>query len=281
MKLLMLGCFFTFTAMAYIGSQAQPQSPDNADSEFTKLADRYFDQYYFPFNPTQGTYAGFHQYDGQLENYSRSAINRQVAMLKDFERQVGGTDSAKLSPEQSTDRQLVLGDIRSRLLTLEEIRPWEKNPDYYSSGITQSIFTIMERKFAPADERLKSVIAREKLIPAVFEAARQNLKDPPAVYADVALEQLPGIIRFFQNDVPAAFQDAKDAGVMADFRAANQKVIEALGQYQNFVEKDLKPKAHGDFRLSCQRACQHQVRDVGAGDQEHQAERRHDEHEQG
>ena len=41
-----------------------------------------------------------------------------------------------------------------------------------------------------------------------------------------------------------------------------------------------KRQAHGNFRLSCQRARQHQVRDVRGGDQEHQAERRHDEHEQ-
>jgi uncharacterized protein (DUF885 family) len=107
----------------------------------------------------------------------------------------------------------------------------------------------MERNFAPADQRLKSVTAREKLVPAVFDAARKNLKNPPPVYVDVALEQLPGMIRFFQNDVPAAFKDAKDAGVLSDFRAANQKVIDALGQYQNFVEKELKPKARGDFRI--------------------------------
>jgi uncharacterized protein (DUF885 family) len=238
--------------MAYLVDLARAQSPATAGSEFVNLADQYFDQYYFPFNPTSGTNVGFHQYDSQLEDYSRSGINRQIALLKKFEQQVDRIDPAKLSLQESTDRQLVLDDIRSRLLTLEEIRPWEKNPDYYSSGITVSVFTIMERKFAPADQRLKSLTAREKLIPAVFDAARQNLKNSPLVYVDVALEQLPGIIRFFQNDVPAAFQDAKDPGVLADFRAANQKVIDALGQYQNFVEKELKPKAHGDFRIGAE-----------------------------
>lgn len=161
MKLLMLGCAVIFTAMAYLESQARPQSPASADSEFTKLADRYFDEYYFPFNPTQGTLTGFHQYDSQLEDYSRSGVDRQITALQNFERQVGSIDPAKLSLEQSTDRQLVLGDIRSRLLTLENIRPWEKNPDYYSSGVTQSIFAIMERKFAPPDQRLKDLTARE------------------------------------------------------------------------------------------------------------------------
>ena len=252
MKLLILGCLSIFTSMAYLVDLARAQSPATADSEFVNLADQYFDQYYFPFNPTSGTNVGFHQYDSQLEDYSRSGINRQIALLKKFEQQVDRIDPAKLSLQESTDRQLVLDDVRSRLLTLEEIRPWEKNPDYYSSGITVSVFTIMERKFAPADQRLKSLTAREKLIPAVFDAARQNLKNSPSVYVDVALEQLPGIIRFFQNDVPAAFQDAKDPGVLADFRAANQKVIDALGQYQNFVEKELKPKAHGDFRIGAE-----------------------------
>jgi len=251
-KLLILGCLSIFTSMAYLVDLARAQSPATADSEFVNLADQYFDQYYFPFNPTSGTNVGFHQYDSQLEDYSRSGINRQIALLKKFEQQVDRIDPAKLSLQESTDRQLVLDDVRSRLLTLEEIRPWEKNPDYYSSGITVSVFTIMERKFAPADQRLKSLTAREKLIPAVFDAARQNLKNSPSVYVDVALEQLPGIIRFFQNDVPAAFQDAKDPGVLADFRAANQKVIDALGQYQNFVEKELKPKAHGDFRIGAE-----------------------------
>jgi uncharacterized protein (DUF885 family) len=252
MKCFMLGCVVILTAMAYLGGQAGAQSPAGDDSEFAKLADRYFDQYYFPFNPSLGTFDGFHQYDSQLEDYSRPAVNRQVVMLRDFQQKVERIDPSKLSLDQSIDRQLVLGDIRSRLLTLDKIRPWEKNPDYYSSGITQSIFNIMERKFAPAEERLKAVTAREKLIPAVFDAARQNLKNPPPVYVEVALEQLPGIIRFFQKDVPAAFQDVQDAGVVNDFRAANRKVIDSLGQYQNYVEKELKPKAHGDFRIGAE-----------------------------
>ena len=96
--------------------------------------------------------------------------------------------------------------------SFETIRPWEKNPDTYSSGIANSAFVLMERKFAPADDRLRSLIAREKQMPAVFMAARQNLKNPPRVYTEIALEQLPDIISFFENDVPEAFTDAKDPG---------------------------------------------------------------------
>ena len=164
--------------------------------DFATLADRYFDEYYFKFNPTQGTAAGFHQYDNQLEDYSRASVDRQIALLKKFkdefsrEHAPAGGGSLALS----IDRALIVHDINSRLHSLENIRPWEKNPDMYSGGVTGSVFLVMARTFAPPEQRLKSVIAREKQVPAVFQAARQNLKNPPPIYVDIALEQVPGLI---------------------------------------------------------------------------------------
>ena len=158
----------------------------------------------------------------------------------------------QLSAAQRVDQWLLLNDINARLLTLENIRPWEKNPDIYSSSITNSIFVIMARTFAPPPQRLKSVIAREKQVPAVFQAARQNLKNPPPIYVDVALEQIPGIISFFQNDVPEAFKNVKDQALLAQFHASNQKVMDELKSYQEWLQKDLKPQAHGDFRIGAE-----------------------------
>ncbi len=216
-----------------------------------QLADRYFDEYYFKFNPSAGTQAGFHQYDDQLENYSRATIDHQIAVLKKFKEEFsrGYTQIGGDSYSVWIDRTLLVDDINSRLLTLENIRPWEKNPDMYSSGVTGSIFAIMARTFAPPDQRLKSVVAREKQIPAVFQAARQNLKNPPPIFVDVALEQIPGIVSFFKKDVPAAFKDVKDPALLKEFEDSNQKVMDELKSYQQWLEKDLKPRAHGDFRL--------------------------------
>jgi len=216
----------------------------------------YFYDYYFPFNPTAGTAAGFHQYDTQLEDYSRASIDRQIAMLKKFKSEHRpyplGPDDGGAKVAEWIDYNLILNNVNSTLLTLEQIRPWEKNPDVYSSGITNSIFVIMARTFAPPDERLKSVIAREKQMPSVFQAARQNLKNPPPIYVNVALEQIPGIIGFFQKDVPEAFKDVKDQALLAEFRASNQKVMDELKAYGQWIEKELKPRAHGDFRIGAE-----------------------------
>ena len=47
--------------------------------QLEKASDEYFDQVYFRYAPSSGTLAGFHQYDTQLENYSRPAIDAQIS----------------------------------------------------------------------------------------------------------------------------------------------------------------------------------------------------------
>jgi uncharacterized protein (DUF885 family) len=245
---------FFAVLLAALAMQAQhsamPASDSaNNDKVFNSLADQYFDKYYFKFNPSAGTAAGFHQYDSQLEDYSKASLDQQITTLKNFQKVIAKIDPLQLSAATQVDHTLVLNDINARLLSLESIRPWEKNPDLYSSGVTNSIFVIMARTFAPPAERLKSVIAREKQVPVVFQAARQNLRNPPPIYVDVALEQIPGLISFFQKDVPEAFKDVKDQALLAQFQAANQKVMDELKSYGQWMEKELKLQAHGDFRI--------------------------------
>ena len=248
----MKSIIFVVVLLAASAAEAQHHAPAasaNNDKVFASLADQYFDKYYFKFNPSSATAAGFHQYDTQLEDYSRASLDQQITTLKNFQKVIAKIDPLQLSAATRIDHALVLNDINARLLTLENIRPWEKNPDLYSSGTTNSIFLIMARTFAPPADRLKSVIAREKQIPAVFQAARKNLKNPPPIYVDVALEQIPGIIGFFQKDVPEAFKDVKDQALLAQFQSANQKVMDELKSYGQWMEKELKPTAHGDFRI--------------------------------
>jgi uncharacterized protein (DUF885 family) len=206
------------------------------------LTDRFFDEYYFPFNPTSATSAGIHKYDGQLEDYSKAGVDARVAKLKQFE-----AEFAKLPPDP--DRDLVLSTIRAGLLEYQTVRSWERNPDIYSSGITGSAFTIMSRTFAPPEVRLRSLIERERKMPQVLAAARVNLKNPPKIYTEIAIQQAPGIISFFEKDVPLAFKAVTDPKLLAEFRAANDAVIKALTDYQNYLKTDMLPRSNGDFRL--------------------------------
>jgi hypothetical protein len=192
--------------------------------------DRFFDDVYFKFSPTAGTSSGFHQYDTQLEDYSKAGIDAQSKALHQAEKEFAAMPA-------DPDRDLILSYIRATLLDIEQVRTWEKNPDTYSSGVTNSVFVIMSRTFAPPADRLKSVIARERQFPAVFDAARANLKNPPRIYTEIAIEQLPGIVSFFQNDVPSAFKEVKDPALLAEFKKSNDQAMDVLKRYQEFLQK--------------------------------------------
>ena len=222
---------------------------DAVQQQFQKVSDEYFDKLYFPNQPTIGTLSGYHQYDTQLEDYSHKKIDAWIADLVFFERRVESIPAGGLDETMRGDREMVLSSIRSTLLTLSTIRPWEKNPDSYSGGISNGAFSLMERKFASPDERLRSLIAREKLMPSRLDEARVNLKNPPHISTEIAIEQLPGIISFFEHDVPSAFTNAKNPATKAEFAQTNAAVIAALKGYLDWLKSDMLPKSNGDFRI--------------------------------
>ncbi len=232
---------------------AQHLSADGGVQTFNFIADQFFSDVFFHFAPTAATTAGLHQYDTQLEDFSAANIQKEIAALHTYEKKVEAIDPSALDASVAGDRQILLNNIRSELLTLEVIRPWEKNPDIYSSGITNAAFVIMERPYASTNIRLRALVEREKQMPQLLLEARKNLKNPPHIYTEIALEQIDDDISFFQNDVPSAFLSGSDAATddeaKAAFAKSNAAVIDALKSYSAWMKSDLLPRSNGDYKL--------------------------------
>jgi uncharacterized protein (DUF885 family) len=221
--------------------------PAPADS-WDQLADDYINQH-LVFSPTASTQLGVHTHDAELDDYSAASLGKQVAWLEQFEKRVLAFDPGSLSAINAADRELLLNSIHANLLELQVVRTFAKNPDTYSSGAAGSVYVIMSRRFAPADDRLRSVIAREKQFPRFFADARANLQGVPRIYTEIALEQLPGTIGFFEKDVPAAFVDAADPAAKSAFAESNAAAIKILREYSDWLKSDLLPRSNGDFRI--------------------------------
>ena len=218
---------------------------------FQQLVDSYFDDY-FKANPSQATSVGFHQYDHQLEDFSLAAHQRYRSRLLAYLREFQTINPRTLSQNDRDDREIMIASIQSILLEEDRVQMWRKNPDNYSSAVTGTIFSIVKRDFAPAEERLRSVIEREKQIPRALLQARDVLHDPPKIYTDIAIEQLPGNIDFFQTTVPEAFKDVKNAALVAEFKSSNEGAINALKNYLSWLQKDLLPRSNGAFAIGAE-----------------------------
>lgn len=247
-------CLLTLTssvsgaAPAAVPAVASAAAPRAADAAVLALAQEYFDRFYFPANPTTATLSGVHRYDDKLEDLSKDGIRRQVVALRGYLKRFQALPETGLSERVRGDRELMIASIQSSLLTLEVLKFWQK-ADIYSSAITGSAYSIMQRDYAPAAERLRALIARQKAMPAVLDAGRANIVDPPRIYTEIALDQIDGSISFFRDDLPLAFAGVTDADLKAQFRASNAAVIKALERYAAWMKRDLLPRSHGEFRI--------------------------------
>ena len=229
---------------------ALPANAAGADqgSAFRALVDRFYDAA-LPYEPSFATSLGIHDYDRQIEDYSQGNIQTEIRGLHYYMSKFDAFPADGLDQSTQGDLLMMRNSMRSQLLMFETVKMWQKNPDMYSSGITGSAFSLMEREFASPDDRLRSLIAREQQMPKVLDEARRNLENPPQIYTEIALEQVPGDISFFQNDVPSAFAKATNPELKAQFAKSNAVVIAALASYGQWMKTDLLPRSHGDFRF--------------------------------
>jgi uncharacterized protein (DUF885 family) len=239
----LLACF----ALGICGSTAAgtPAASPGA-AAYEKLAVEILNDIYAR-GPTFATDLGLHEYDGRLEDFAKAAVDDEVAAIDRFSKALQEIDAKSLSLDNRLDRELLLHSLESRRIDATEIRGWARNPDVYSSAITNSAYSLVKRDYAPAAERMKALIAREKAMPAALAEARRNLDNPPRIYTEIAIEQLDGNREFFRTAVVEAFAEVKDAALQAEFSKANDAVVAALGDYKTWLQDDLLPRSKGDF----------------------------------
>jgi uncharacterized protein (DUF885 family) len=230
------------------GSKPAQKPQPSADQAFDALVDKYLEGLNH-FSPTRATREGFHQYDAELPAYSRREIAAEVTRSKACLAEFARIPKGSLSKENRFDARLLEGFVRGHLLDLEEIRLWEKDPNFYNGVISQALFVLIQRDFAPADERLRSLIARERRVPEILRNARANVSNPPEIYTTIAVRQVQSEIQFLKNDLPQAISGARGVALRADFQQVNQQAIEAYEKFLEYLKTDLAPRSRGPFAI--------------------------------
>jgi uncharacterized protein (DUF885 family) len=249
-KTLLVAAVLSIVGFALAQAPGGRSSESGADPAFARFVDDYFDAR-FASQPTQGTSAGFHQYDAKMPDLSRLAIEKRIAELKSLLTRLQGFDRAKLPFDDAIDAAAIEGQIRSALLDLETLRTWEKNPMQYSGAAGFAVYDLMKRDFAPPAERLRSVVSRLRGVPPIFEAGKANVRNPPKEFTALALRMSRGAAGFLEGAVAAWAKDAagSDAALLASFTEANAKAVAAVRDFASWLEKDLAPKSTGSYAI--------------------------------
>ena len=231
------------------GAAATGLPPSVPASELGRLVDAYFDAM-LAYAPSSATGVGLHAHDHALENLSRASLEARIAEVRGFVARLEALPAASLSPDEAVDRAFLTSQARAELFDLVTLESWRKNPMVYARLPGEAVDGLMKRAFAPAAERLRSVIARLRLVPTIYAAARANLENPAPEHTLLALRMAKGSVGFFESATRTWARSATtDAALLADFTTANDAALAATRDFAAWLERDLTPRSHGVFAL--------------------------------
>ncbi|MGQ9633088.1 MAG: DUF885 domain-containing protein [Bryobacteraceae bacterium] len=221
-----------------------------ASEEFARFVDQHF-QSYFEWRPSAGTEAGFHEFDSKLEDYSAGAIRARIALLSQELLRLNALRRRPLGPEEQIDAAFLEGDLRSELLNLETLRTLHRNPMPYVTLPGSAVDTLIKRNFAPPAQRLRSVIARLRAVPALLESMRINVQDPPKEYTEFAIRLAEGSVGFLGDAVRGWGMQAAgdDAALRRELDEASAQAARAMSDAATWLKEDLLPRSHGSFAI--------------------------------
>ncbi|MBD0372415.1 MAG: DUF885 domain-containing protein [Pyrinomonadaceae bacterium] len=215
-----------------------------ADQKFEALAKRYIEKL-LEMEPERATQLGDHRYDSRLNDYSLEGVRRSRSFTEEYLKELEAIPSSRLSRANSIDYRIMRSRLQYNLFQLDVLREYEWNPLRYNIG--NAIYELLARDFAPLKVRLRSAKGRLVGVPAVVEAAKANLKNPPRIFTETAISQNKGTINLIRNELNNFA--SQEPEVKNELVVAQTSALEALEDYGRWLEKDLLPRSTGDFRL--------------------------------
>jgi uncharacterized protein (DUF885 family) len=208
-----------------------------------------FLSFLYEVHPTGATMDGVHTHDDLLEDYRRSAIDTHVSALAGFARRLDAIPVDRLALREQVEHQIVSSNIRARQFELEATRSWERNPHVYADTLASSLAAQAIFTYAPETDRARRVLSKLRQVPRLVQAARDNIKEPPAMFVKVGIDTWRGAMAFIDTDLPRAFLNVDDIHLLGDLDDACKEATQTIGAYVNELSNDVLPKAKGTFRL--------------------------------
>lgn len=227
-----------------VATATQPIVPPSDDAAIAQACQAYIDLQTTMF-PERATILGIHSHDTELEDRSRDGYERAT---QSEEKMLASLKAHFPSPHASraslTDLDILTHTLAVDVRTRRDLHPHETQPDIYNAPMN-AIFMMTSRDYAPAAERAKNVLARLEKLPTVIAAAKANLKSPPRLWTQIAIESADGAKGFF--DEQRAPLEAALPAEKAHIAAALKTAKDAYADYKAFLTKEVLPRSNGDF----------------------------------
>ena len=219
---------------------------DTVNINFQNYTDRFLNALW-KVEQEWATQQGYHVYDSLLvmpddasRKVSMDFVNAALDSLKRY-------NTTALTPSHLTDYKMIENYLKEKQWQIESLKQYTWDPSGYN--VTGLIGFMLSSNDQPLSVRLENIYKRMQQIPAYYEAAKQQLKDPVDELKALGVDQNLGGLYVFQND----FVDSVKASSFPEdekykMLLAAKNAAHAVKGYVDFL-KSMKGYTPRSFRL--------------------------------
>ncbi len=225
--------------------KAQNTSGEN-DKKFDEWKQHFVEELWKIY-PGWASSVGYHKYDDILvvpDNVSRT---REVAFCKKSIDELAKFDIESLSAANKTDYYLIRNHLSSTQWGINVLKAWEWDPSSYN--VSGSFAEMLSNNYEALDKRLNSFYKRMANIPAYYDAAKKNIRNPTKEHIALAIEQNLGGVSVFSAELEDALRrSGLNEALTQNIRERAEKSTKAIKEYVEWL-KELKNEEPRNFRL--------------------------------
>ncbi|WP_026705558.1 DUF885 domain-containing protein [Flavobacterium soli] len=240
--------FFLLCAAVLISSCNKKDTTvaENTDKQFDAYKEYFVDELW-KLSPEWASSQGFHKYDSVLIVPNSANDKRVLGFAKVQLDSMGNYNLEQLSDHNKTDYYMMKNLLEGFVFSINELKSSEWDPSGYN--VSGSFAQILNGSYDSLDNRLRNFNIKMNNIPAYYEAAKQNVKNPTREHTDLAIAQNLGGISVFETDLKTALDKSTLSQIeKVEILTKSKVAIKAIQDYASWLQK-LENKTPRSFRL--------------------------------
>ncbi|HUM51147.1 MAG TPA: DUF885 domain-containing protein [Chitinophagales bacterium] len=198
-------------------------------------------------NPDWATTIGYHKYDSVLLIPNALQREKEITFLDNELKYLKKIPVDSLADLEKIDYHLIKNFVEESKWKINTLKQYEWNPAEYNVGETFAY--ILSENYASLKTRIDNFYAKLRNVPAYFETAKTNIKNPTNEHLQLAIEQNEGSLSIFENDYVDSVKALRYYPEHEEqLLKRGKEAVVAIKSYIQFL-KDFKNENPRSFRL--------------------------------
>ena len=173
-----------------------------------------------------------------IPDWSAASVEKYRRELNELEGRWKRLDTSHASVPEQIDYRLTGSALARVRWELDRTRMWQRNPEFYVQQTAGAYFNLLLQPPPFNGTRSRQIVAVLRSVPATIEAAEQNLNQPAAPFARLAIAELENIAPRLQKSA-SALKPQMDVTSGEQVVSTAAAASAALEQYRQWLVEKL------------------------------------------